>query len=464
AEVWLDISPDGKHLLVTVQKGDGGEFEHFLVDPAHKITRITRYEDKVTAAAFGPGDTLYLVSLKDAPRGKMIRLPVANPKLAEAKTIVPESEVTVQGFRWGTSRFYANFVTTADRLYVVDLVGGPSRIRVFDLDGRPQKGVLAPPISSAGQVLAWKDGEIVFRSETFIDPPAWYVFDPSAGKVKKTALFRASPADFSDSEVVREFAMSKDGTRVPLNIIRKKGTELDGKNPTILYGYGGYGSSQVPRFNLIRRVWLEQGGVYAIANLRGGGEFGEEWHRAGNLTKKQNVFDDFIACAEYLIDKKYTNPDKLAIMGGSNGGLLMGAALTQRPELFRAVVSFVGIYDMLRVELHANGAFNVTEFGSVKDPEQFKALYAYSPYHGVKGGTAYPAIFLLTGENDGRVDPHNSRKMTARLQAATSSKHPVLLRTSSSAGHGIGSSLSETIAENADVFAFLFHELGVNYK
>src|SRR5262245_59137136 len=291
AEVWLDTSPDGKYLLVTVQKGDGGEFEHFLVDPGHKTTRITRYEDKITAAAFGPGDTLYLVSQRSAPRGKILRLPVSKPELKEAETIVPESGATIQGFRWGTSRFYANFVSTTDkRLYVVDLVGGPSAIRICDLDDRSQRRLRTPPISSIGQVLPLRRHEILFRSETFIDPPAWYQFDPQTSEIHKTELFRTSPADFSDCEVVREVAISKDGTRVPLNIIRKKGTELDRKNPTILYGYGGYSSSQVPRFNLIRRVWLEQGGVYAIANLRGGGEFGEEWHRAGNLTKKQNVF------------------------------------------------------------------------------------------------------------------------------------------------------------------------------
>jgi prolyl oligopeptidase len=200
-----------------------------------------------------------------------------------------------------------------------------------------------------------------------------------------------------------------------------------------------------------------------IANLRGGGEYGEEWHQAGNLTRKQNVFDDFIACAQYLIDQKYTSPNDLAILGGSNGGLLMGAALTQRPDLFRAVVSFVGIYDMLRVELDPNGAFNVTEFGTVKDPAQFRALYAYSPYLHVKDGVAYPAILFLMGENDHRVNPMESRKMTARLQAATSSDRPILLRTTSSAGHGFGTAVDERIEEQADVVSFLFDQLGVPY-
>jgi prolyl oligopeptidase len=215
-------------------------------------------------------------------------------------------------------------------------------------------------------------------------------------------------------------------------------------------------------FSSTRRIWFDAGGVYAVANLRGGGEFGEEWHLAGNLTHKQNVFDDFIACAEHLIQRKYTSPDKLAVMGSSNGGLLMGAFLTQRPDLARAVVSRVGIYNMLRVELDPNGVFNTTEFGSVKDADLFKALYAYSPYHHVKDGTAYPAVLFPCGENDGRVNPAHSRKMTARLQAATSSGRPVLLRVTATAGHGMGSSLKDRVAEQADIYAFLFQELGVD--
>jgi prolyl oligopeptidase len=211
-------------------------------------------------------------------------------------------------------------------------------------------------------------------------------------------------------------------------------------------------------------VWLDAGGVYVLANLRGGGEFGEEWHLAGNLTRKQNVFDDMIAAAQHLIDRGYTKPARLAAMGGSNGGLLMGAILTQRPDLFRAIVSQVGIYDMLRVELTPNGAFNVTEFGTVKDKAQFDALYAYSPYHRVKDGTAYPAVLLTSGENDGRVDPYNSRKMAARLQAATSSGRPVLLRISMDTGHGMGTSLSNRVEESADEYAFLMEQLGMKAR
>ena len=278
----------------------------------------------------------------------------------------------------------------------------------------------------------------------------------------KTALRSTSPVSFADIEVRREFATSKDGTKIPLNILFRKGTQRDGQNPTLLYAYGGYGISMSPNFDFTRRLWFDRGGVYVVANIRGGGEFGEEWHKAGNLTKKQNVFDDFAAAAEYLSKEQYTRPGKLAIQGGSNGGLLMGAMITQHPDLFRAVVSSVGIYDMLRVELAPNGAFNVTEFGTVKDPDQFKALYAYSPYHHVVDGTKYPAVLMMTGANDGRVAPYHSRKMTARLLAANKSENPILLRTSSSAGHGIGTALSERVKQAADIYAFFFAQLGMS--
>jgi len=302
---------------------------------------------------------------------------------------------------------------------------------------------------------------LLLNAESYLHPAAWYRYDPASGKLDKTALAGKFPVDFSDAEVVREFATSKDGTRVPINIIRRKGTRLDGKNPLMLTGYGGFGISESPGFHPFARLWLDRGGVYVIANLRGGGEFGEDWHSAGRLTNKQNVFDDFAACAEYLIRAGYTSPGKLAIIGGSNGGLLMGAALTQHPEMFRAVVSFVGVYDMLRTEaITANAVYSITELGTIKDPEQFKALFAYSPYHHVTNGTAYPAVLFLTGANDPRVNPANSRKMTARLQAASSSGLPILLRTSSTSGHR-ASSLDEGLAQQADVYAFLFHELGM---
>ena len=478
AESQLRASDDGRWLLASVANGDGGQFAHYLMDSAGHWTQLTHFEDGIVSVKFGPGEratgevALYMLSRKDAPRGQILRLPlvqndhahsdVLKPDLAQAKVIVPQ---TTGGPDESDRASIESFQPAWGRLYVVDIMGGPSRVRVFNNEGKPLPAPPLPPISNVDQVVSIGGGDVLFYTSTYIDPPAWYRFDAATGKAVRTALFETSPAKFDDAEVVREFATSKDGTRVPLNIIRLKGTKLDGTNPVLLTAYGGYGLSLKPFFAGYRvRMWLDQGGVFAEANIRGGGEYGEEWHKAGNLTHKQNVFDDFLACAQYLVDQKYTSPAHLAILGGSNGGLLMGAAFTQRPDLFRAVVSYVGIYDMLRVELDPNGQFNTTEFGTVKDPDQFKALYAYSPYHHVEDSTAYPAILMPTGENDHRVDPMESRKMIARLQAANSSPCPILLRTSSAAGHGlIGAALDEQIEQDTDVFTFLFDQLGVKY-
>jgi prolyl oligopeptidase len=480
AEIRLHTSDDGRWLLASVGNGDGGQFAHYLMDLDGHWTQLTHFEDGIVSVKFGLNDrggdgTLYLLSRKDAPRGQILRLPLNHLDLAQATVIVPQ---TPGGTDEKDRASIESFEPTWGHLYVVDIMGGPSRVRVFGQKnserGRggppaafePMGEIPLPDISSVGQLISIGGGDVLFHNSTFLEPPAWYHFDAAAGKSTRTALFQKSSVNFDDAEVVRDFATSKDGTRVPIYIIRLKGTKLDGTHPTLLSGYGGYGISTKPGFvGSFARMWLDHGGVEVRASLRGGSEYGEEWHKAGNLTHKQNVFDDFIACAEYLIEQKYTSPAHLAILGGSNGGLLMGAAFTQRPDLFRAVVSYVGIYDMLRVELDPNGAFNVTEFGTVKDPEQFKALYAYSPYHHVKDGTAYPAILMPTGENDHRVNPMQSRKMIARLQAADSSSHPILLRTSSAAGHGtIGASLDERLEQQTDVLSFLFDQLGVEYK
>lgn len=449
AEITLTTSENGRYLLATVANGDGGEYAHYLRGASGKWTRITEFADKVVAARFGAGQTLYLLSRHGAPRGKILRLPLRTPELKRAEEVVHESGAVIE-----------RFTPAATRLYVIDQIGGPSQIRVFDQQGRQRKPVPVNPVSSVLQMLPVNGDEILFCAMSYTEPLAWYRFRPTEGKPLRTALSQKASADFSDVEVVREFAKSKDGTRIPIDVLQRKADKRDRRRPTLLTGYGGYGISLRPYFSADRRIWLDEGGVYAVAHTRGGGEFGEAWHEAGKLTKKQNVFDDFVASAEHLIEAGYTSPSRLAIIGGSNGGLLMGAALTQRPELFRAVVSTVGLYDMLRVELHPNGAFNVTEFGTVKIPEQFSALYAYSPYHRVVDGTAYPAVLFATGEHDGRVDPAQSRKMTARLQAATSSGRPVLLRTSSTSGHGVGTAWNERIAQGADIYAFLLDQLG----
>jgi prolyl oligopeptidase len=381
--------------------------------------------------------------------------------LSQAQVVVPQG---TGGPDEADRASIEDFIPTIGRLYVIDIIGGPSRVRVFDDKRQALVAPSLPPVSAVYGAVPVGGGDVLLDITTYLDPSAWYRLDATTGKVIRTGLFRTSPLSFADAEVVREFAASKDGTRVPLNIIRRKGIRFDGSHPALLTAYGGFGISTKPSFQgLDARMWLDQGGIFVEANIRGGGEYGEEWHRAGNLTHKQNVFDDFLACAQYLVDQKYTSPEHLAIIGGSNGGLLMGAALTQRPDLFGAVVSYVGIYDMLRVELDPNGEFNVTEYGTVKNPDQFRALYVYSPYHHVKDGTAYPAILMLTGENDHRVNPMQSRKMIARLQAATSSHRPILLRTTSSAGHGFGTALDEEIEQDADVFSFLFDQLGLQY-
>jgi prolyl oligopeptidase len=453
AEVALVSSRDGKTILATVANGDGGDFAHYLLGPDGTWTQLTQFNDQIKQARIGRDNALYLLSRENAPRGKILRMPLDKLELASAMMIVPASDAVIQ-----------EIVPTAKALYVEDLLGGPSQIRRFDLGGKGEQLVPIPKISAVQGMLALEDDSLLFRAASYTEPSSWFHCVEGKPEPIKTALIGTSPVSFADIEVTREFATSKDGTKIPLNIVRKKGTKLDGQNPTLLYGYGGYSISMSPDFNFARRLWFDRGGVYVVANIRGGGEFGEEWHKAGNLTKKQNVFDDFAAAAEYLIKQKWTNPQKLAIQGGSNGGLLMGALLTQRPELMRAVVSSVGIYDMLRVELAPNGAFNVTEFGTVKDPEQFRALYAYSPYHHVVDGTKYPAVLMMTGANDGRVASFHSRKMIARLDEANKSDKPILLRTSSSAGHGIGTALSERIKQLADVYSFLFAQLGMPAK
>jgi prolyl oligopeptidase len=299
----------------------------------------------------------------------------------------------------------------------------------------------------------------------FLTPSAYLTYHPGPhAQLEATALSQPASDSVSGYVVDRVFATSKDGTKVPMTIIHRRGSAMDGTVPTLVYGYGGYGISQSPHFvgSIYWTPWLQQGYTLVITNIRGGAEYGESWHLGGNLTRKQNVFDDFSACAQYLINNHWSSSVHMAALGGSNGGLLMGAEITQHPEQFRVVVSEVGIYDMLRVELDPNGQFNTTEFGTVKDAAQFRAMYAYSPYHHVVDGTKYPAILMETGDNDPRVNPAQSRKFAARLQAANGEKTPILLKTFADAGHGSSSS-ADLQQQIADEFAFLFQELGVAF-
>jgi prolyl oligopeptidase len=451
AEIELDESEDGNWILATVANGDGGDYEHFLRNASGQWQQITHFDDAIKRARFGRDNAIYLLSRKDAPHGKVLRLDLGAPELSKALVVAPERKGVVE-----------DFAPDDHGVYVSYLLGGPSQLDRFPRGRHHPHEIHILPISTVGGLDSWQGDDLIFGNVSYRKPFGWFTYSPTHHSPQQTGLYMTSAANFDDIEVVREFATSKDGTKVPLNILRKKGLKLDGQNPTLLYAYGGYGINLTPSFDSTRRIWFDAGGVCVVANLRGGGEYGEEWHKAGNLTRKQNVFDDFIAAAEHLIKRHYTNPSKLAVEGGSNGGLLMGAFLTQRPDLARAVISHVGIYDMLRVELDPNGQFNVTEFGTVKNLQEFKALYAYSPYHHVRPGVKYPAVLLTTGENDGRVNPAQSRKMTAVLQAATATDRPILFRSNASAGHGIGTALKDRIAEQADGYAFLFDQLGID--
>lgn len=482
AEIELERSEDGKNILARVANGDGGEYAHYVLKASEKGAqegqRLAAFSDELVETTWGPDGKIYGTSLKGAPHGRVLAFA---PPFDKSEVAVAETDGVIE-----------SVTVTKGAIYVAELAGGPSRIRRYSVgvkpealarDTTPPKKKGGPPPGPATTIAPGARGpaaaelpipavssvtevrrvgeDLLVRIESFTEPPAWYRYKATEHRLAKTAMAKVAPVDLSDVEVLRETCSSKDGTKVPMTILRRKGIKLDSQNPTVLYGYGGYTVAMKPRTMKWMPTFLEQRGVVVVANLRGGSEFGAAWHDAGKLTKKQNVFDDYAACARTLGDLGYADRDHLAGHGRSNGGLLMGAALTQHPEMFRAIVSGVGYYDMLRFELSPNGAFNVTEYGSTKDQAQFNALYAYSPYANVKDGTAYPAVLLTTGANDPRVDPYHSRKMTARLQAATSSTRPILLRASADVGHGMGSPLSADIDETTDMLTFLFHELGV---
>ncbi|HUJ02767.1 MAG TPA: prolyl oligopeptidase family serine peptidase [Rhizomicrobium sp.] len=464
SEIFLDNRFNLDRVMAMVQRGDGNIWAFYVLGEGQAPVRIGTYEDDIVYATFGPDGAVYAISQKNAPNRKILKLkpPFAEHALASAPVIVPESKVAI--LSGGAEEQQADLSFSPGHLFVRDIVGGPNDVRIFDLDGKAEGLLPLPEVSGNSEIDPLANGDVLYDVSTYVRPIYFMEWTPSSGKAKETGLKMTSPVSYADAKVVLAFATSKDGTKVPVDIIMKKSETLDGTNPALLYGYGGYGISQTPYFlGATWRLWLDAGGIFAVANIRGGGEYGERWHKEGMLTRKQNVFDDFDAAGEYLVDKQYTSHDKLALLGGSNGGLLMGAEITQHPDLARAVVSEVGIYDMIRVELDPNGAFNTTEFGTVKNEADFKALYAYSPYHHVTKGTAYPAVLMMTGATDMRVNPMQSRKMTAALQAATGSDRPILLRTNKTSGHGIGSSLDERIAERTDFLTFLFDQLGMKF-
>jgi prolyl oligopeptidase len=470
AEIDLHASADGTRTLAEVSNGDGGEYEYWIHSPGGDWARLARFEDDIQQARFGPDGAVYLLSRRDAPRKKILRLAPDASDLAKAETVIPESDAAIESFTVG-----------AEHIYVIEMWGGPTWLQVYDLRGRAGRKLDMGGLSSVtGLVVAGgntalsgggdgisgagSDRDVaLFRSESYTQPPAWYRYETGMGSPLRTALETTSPADYSDCEVRRESATADDGTAIPINIILRKGTPQDGTAPLLLTAYGSYGISQRPSFAAERRIWIEQGGIYAIANVRGGGEFGEAWHAAARLEHKKVTMDDLAACARYLVKQGYTTPKRLAIRGGSAGGLLVYGTMVYYPDLMGAVVAHVGIGDALRTELSPNGEFNVTEFGTVKDETQFHGLYAASPYHHIQDGVAYPAVLARTGMNDPRVEPWQSFKMAARLQA-TGTPNPVLLRVSMKTGHGGGTALSEQEAQIADVYSFLFRVFGMEYR
>jgi prolyl oligopeptidase len=455
AEHVLSASPDGRWVMDQVQKGDGGEWQVFLRSQQAGASwwPVADIPDRCVHAVLAT-DALYLLSRRDAPYGKLLALPLSRgATVAEAQEIVPAGDTVLE-----------DFALTRDTIWAVYMDGGPQQLRAFDATGAPLSTVEIPPMSSVSSYHARLSplgpDRVAWSCESFTEPATWWVADPGAAP-RPTALRTTTPVDLSGYRVTREFATSRDGTRIPLNVIAAPGTPRDATAPTLLTAYGGYGISLVPRFDPQVLLWLERGGVYVVANIRGGGEFGERWHHAGRLAAKQNCFDDFIACADYLCGSGITRRERLAIMGGSNGGLLMGAVLTQRPDIAHAVVAEVPVMDSLRSETTSNGKFNTAEYGTVADPELFAALRAYSPYHNVVDQTAYPAVLLTAGENDNRVEAWHAKKMTARLQSATVSRRPVLLRLEAT-GH-LSGSLDQSIEDSTDRHAFLFDQLGLGY-
>ncbi|MEM7048536.1 MAG: prolyl oligopeptidase family serine peptidase [Acidobacteriota bacterium] len=455
---YASASRDGRWLTLIYWTGtDSNDLWAVDLDRWRRTGEFERIEIVTGADArcFGDavGDTLYLHTTLDAPNGRVVAVDLTDPRPSEWREIVPENPTAVlEAVSLGRGVVAASYLENA-----------VSRIELFDLDGESLGALDLPGIGSADVVTELDRTEAFLSFTSYNEPASIYRIDL---KSRERALWARPevPVDPDQVEVRQVRFRSKDGTLVPMFVVHKKGLKLDGNNPTLLYGYGGFNISMTPSFTATLFPWFEAGGVYAVANLRGGGELGDDWHRAGMLEQKQNVFDDFISAAEYLIGEGYTRPERLGITGGSNGGLLTGAALTQRPELFAAVISNVPLLDMLRYHHFLMAKFWVPEYGSADVADQFEVLRKYSPYHNVQKGTRYPAVLLTAGENDARVHPLHARKMAALLQASTTSdrdQDPVLLWVERSAGHGAGKPLADRIRETADQRIFMMWQLGM---
>ena len=454
-----EVTDDGRYAVLNVWLGTDRRNRVYYLDlksakrPMVKGDVVRLLDDFDASYAFvgNDGPVFYFLTDLDAPRKRVIAIDTRHPERARWREVIPQGQDVLEGVQIIHDTFVANFMHDA-----------ASRLRLFALDGRMLKDLELPTLGSIGSITGErKDDEMFYAFTSYLYPTTIFRYDFRSGT---TSVFKAPTIDFNPSgyETKQVFYTSKDGTRVPMFITHKKGLTLDGSHPTLLYGYGGFNISITPSFSVGTLVWLEMGGVYAVPNLRGGGEYGEEWHQAGMLDRKQNVFDDFIAAAEYLIAQRYTSAPKLAIAGGSNGGLLVGAAMTQRPELFGAALPAVGVMDMLRFHKFTIGWAWVTDYGSADSASQFPYLYKYSPLHNIRPGTKYPATLVTTADHDDRVVPGHSFKFTATLQAAQAGPEPVLIEIETKAGHGAGKPTSKVIEEQADRFAFLVRNLGMS--
>ncbi len=453
AEDWpnVGLSPDGRWLVVTEEQG-WAKAEVFFQDRSKDGAEFRPLVEKVQARfdVVVRNDRFYVHTNDQAPRYRLFQVNPEKPERKDWKELIPQGQDVL------TSVAAVGDVLAAQLMHKAS-----SRLRLYDRDGKKIEEVKLPTLGTiAGIGAEWDGDELLYGFQSFTVPPSIYRVDL---KARQSELWQRVEADvdFAAYDVEQVSYPSKDKTPVTMFLAHKKGLKRDGKTPTLLHAYGGFNISMTPTFNSSRFLFLERGGLLAVANLRGGGESGEEWHQAGMLGKKQNVFDDFIAAAEWLFAEGYTDREHLAIQGGSNGGLLMGAALTQRPDLFRAVVCQVPLLDMVRYHQFLIARLWIPEYGSADDPKAFEWLYAYSPYHKVKDGTTYPAVLLEAAESDTRVDALHARKMAARLQAATASDRPVLLRLESKAGHGAGKPRTKVLDELTDVWGFLFWQLGM---